>query len=352
MFGNNLGSNTAQTQQSGNPAPSIFGNAATSNNLFGQPQNTLGQQQQTQGISGQPQQQQQGIFGGGLFGQTQQQPNLLGQQQQQTTLIGQQQQPNSLLGQTNTLVGQPQQQTTQLGQPQPSNIFLQTQQQQQPQTQIAQPTTQQQTTQPKAYTMNQINQQTKIHIENLAKAIANKEKIDKNQKNLQLIEKNSLKNIQQQQQQQITIGINQNPQQQVQRTLMKGDKRNHTQKAENYYNDWNKIYLSINRKQDETLAQLTALVDQLQQQDTSFDIDEESLIDSIKQLGKELDDLERKINEVVKTQEKILGLEKEESEWDQIVNNLSECLLHLDSQTKEVEDLLLLAEKNPKVQNK
>ncbi|CAD8069424.1 unnamed protein product [Paramecium primaurelia] len=352
MFTNMNGANNNQPQQQGNPTSSIFNNPAPSNNLFGQAQNPLGQQQ-PQGILGQSQQP--SIFGNttqstAIFGQPQQQQtNVLGQQQQ-TTLAGQQQ-PNSLLG-------QPQQQATQLGQTQQTNMFGQPQQQQ-PQIQgqqatLTQPTTQQQPqpTQPKNYTLNQINQQTKLHIENLTKAIANKEKIDKNQKNLQLIEKNSLKNIQQQQQQQMTLGINPNPQQQVQRTLVKGDRRNHTQKVENYYNEWNKVFLNISKKQDETLAQLAALVDQLTQQDTSFDIDEESLIDSIKQFGKDLDVLERKINYVVKIQEKILGLEKEESEWDQIVNNLSECLLYLDQQTKDVEDLLQQAEKHPKVQNK
>ncbi|CAD8176244.1 unnamed protein product [Paramecium octaurelia] len=351
MFGNVNGANNAQTQQQGNPAASIFNNPAPSNNLFGQPQNPLGQQQQ-QGILGQPQQS--SIFGNSTqttatFGQPQQQqPNVLLGQQQQTPLAGQQQ-PTSLLG-------QPQQQATQLGQTQQTNMFGQPQSQQPlaqgQQTTITQPTAQQQPAQPKNYTLNQINQQTKLHIENLTKAIANKEKIDKNQKNLQLIEKNSLKNIQQQQQQQLTIGGNPNPQQQAQRTLVKGDRRNHTQKVENYYNEWNKVFLNISKKQDETLAQLAALVDQLTQQDTSFDIDEESLIDSIKQFGKDLDVLERKINYVVKIQEKILGLEKEESEWDQIVNNLSECLLYLDQQTKDVEDLLQQAEKHPKVQNK
>ncbi|CAD8073375.1 unnamed protein product [Paramecium sonneborni] len=335
MFGNTLAANNTQTQQQINSAPSIFG---TSNNLFSQQSNLFGQQQQPQGIVGQPQQQ--NIFANNT------QSN---QPQQQTNILGQQQQSNPLLGQV-------QQQTiTQLGQTQTSNIFGQQnqQQQQQPQTQtqITQQSTLQQPAQPKVHTMNQINQQTKLLIENMAKTIANKEKIDKNQKNLQLIEKNSLKNIQQQQQQQLTIGINQT-QQQISRTLLKGDRRNHTQKAENYYNEWNKLYLSINKKQDETLTQLTAIIDQLTQQDTVYDIDDESLIDSIQQLGKELDDLERKIYSVVQTQQKVLGLEKEESEWDQIVNNLSECLLHLDLQTKEVEDLLLQAEKNPKVQNK
>ncbi|CAD8062995.1 unnamed protein product [Paramecium primaurelia] len=356
MFGNLQGTNNTQTQQQGNPTSSIFNNPPPANNLFGQNQNPLGQQQQPQGIFGQTQQS--NLFGNntqqtGLFGQPQQQQQqqqpLLGQQQQQTTLTGQQQQPNSILG-------QPQQQTLQLGQTQQNNVFGQNQQQQPltlgQQTQQTQPTTQQQPAQPKNYTLNQINQQTKIHIENLTKAIANKEKIDKNQKSLQLIEKNSLKNIQQQQQQ-ITLGINpQQQQQQVQRILVKGDRRNHTQRVENYYNEWNKVYLNISKKQDETHAQLIALVDQLTQQDTQFDIDEESLIDSIKQLGKDLDVLERKINYVVKIQEKILGLEKEECEWDQIVNNLSECLLHLDQQTKDVEDLLQQAEKHPKVQNK
>ncbi|CAK80200.1 unnamed protein product (macronuclear) [Paramecium tetraurelia] len=349
MFPNMNGANNAQGQQQGNSAPSIFNNPVPSNNLFGQPQNPLGQQQ-PQGILGQPQQ-------SSIFGNTTQSTAIFGQpQQQQTNVLGQQQQP-PLAGQQqpNSLLGQPQQQATQLGQTQQTNMFGQPQQQQPlaqgQQTTIAQPTTQQQPAQPKNYTLNQINQQTKLHIENLTKAIANKEKIDKNQKNLQLIEKNSLKNIQQQQQQQLTIG-NPNPQQQVQRTLVKGDRRNHTQKVENYYNEWNKVFLNISKKQDETLAQLVALVDQLTQQDTSFDIDEESLIDSIKQFGKDLDVLERKINYVVKIQEKILGLEKEESEWDQIVNNLSECLLYLDQQTKDVEDLLQQAEKHPKVQNK
>ncbi|CAD8167775.1 unnamed protein product [Paramecium octaurelia] len=352
MFGNPPGSNNAPTQQQGNLTSSIFNNPAPTNNLFGQNQNPLGQQQQPQGIFGQSQQF--NTFGNnnqqqtGIFGQPQQQQPLLGQQQQ-TLLTGQQPQTTSLLG-------QPQQQVPQLGQTQQNNLLGQPQQQQPlglgQQPQQTQPTAQQQPAQPKNYTLNQINQQTKLHIENLTKAIANKEKIDKNQKNLQLIEKNSLKNIQQQQQPVTTLGINSNPQQQVQRILVKGDRRNHTQKVENYYNEWNKVFLNISKKQDETHAQLIALVDQLTQQDTSFDIDEESLIDSIKQLGKDLDGLERKINYVVKIQEKILGLEKEESEWDQIVNNLSECLLHLDQQTKEVEDLLLQAEKHPKVQNK
>ncbi|CAK61612.1 unnamed protein product (macronuclear) [Paramecium tetraurelia] len=351
MFGNIPGTNNAPTQQQGNLTSSIFNNPAPTNNLFGQNQNPLGQQQQPQGIFGQPQQT--NTFGNnqqstGIFGQQQQQQQPLLGQQQQTLLTGQQPQTNSLLG-------QPQQQIPQLGQTQQPNLLGQPQQQQPlglgQQPQQTPSTAQQQPAQPKNYTLNQINQQTKIHIENLTKAIANKEEIEKNQKNLQLIEKNSLKNIQQQQQPATTLGINSNPQQ-LQRTLVKGDRRNHTQKVENYYNEWNKVFLNISKKQDETHAQLIALVDQLTQQDTSFEIDEESLIDSIKQLGKELDGLERKINYVVKIQEKILGLEKEESEWDQIVNNLSECLLHLDQQTKDVEDLLLQAKKHPKVQNK
>ncbi|CAD8160211.1 unnamed protein product [Paramecium octaurelia] len=351
MFTNTLGAQNGlpQQQQQGLAGQSalVFGNSGVSNNIFGQTQQmtTPIGQAQNQGVFGQqPNQLNQPLLYGG---QPQQPSNLLQQPQgqqmgtlgQQTAQLGQVQQ-TGFLGQQSTLQG------GQMGQ---------MQQQQQLQSQQPQQQQQQQQQQNKHYTIQQIKNETQKHIDNLTKTIINKEKIEKNQKNLQLIEKNSLRNIQQQQQQQpqvnpsIGYGI---PQQQIQRPIQKVDPRNHTAKVEKYYGEWNKAISRIAQKQGETINQLNELNILLSQQDTFYDIDEESLIDSIKQLGKELNSLEHKIVDVVKLQEKILGLEKEESEWDQIVSNLSECLTLLEIQTKEVEDQLHQAETHPKVLNK
>ncbi|CAD8081452.1 unnamed protein product [Paramecium sonneborni] len=354
MFTNTLGTQNAllqQQQQQGLAGQSslVFGNNAVSNTIFGQTQqlNAPIGQIQNQGIHGQQLNQlgQPQIYGG----QIQQTTNLtqqpLGQQMgflgQQTAQLGQTQQTGFLGQQPNLQGGQIQQMQQQ--------SLLQSQQPQQQQ----QSSQQQQQT--KQYTIQQIKNETQKHIDNLTKTILNKEKIEKNQKNLQLIEKNSLRNIQQQQQQQpqvnqsIGYGI---VQQQVIKPIQKADPRNHTAKVEKYYSEWNKGIQRIVQKQGETINQLNELNSLLSQQDTFYEIDEESLIDSIKQLGKELNQLEQKIIDIAKLQENILGLEKEESEWDQIVNNLSECLTLLDIQTKEVEDQLNQAETHPKVVNK
>ncbi|CAD8149915.1 unnamed protein product [Paramecium octaurelia] len=354
MFTNTLGTQNAQPQQQqqgfAGQSAQVFGTTSVSNNIFGQTQQQtppIGQTQ-SQGILGQQSNQlNQPLSYGGMQQQTtnvlqQPQGQQMGALGQQTAQFGQVQQ-SGFLGQQSNIqggqVGQIQQQTS-----------LQPQLQQQPQQQ------QQQQPQVKQYTILQIKNETQKHFDDLLKTIINKEKIEKNQKNLQLIEKNSLRNIQQQQLQQPqanpSIGYGVSQQQQLLKPNLKVDPRNHTAKVEKYYGEWNKGIQRISQKQGEAINQLNELNILLAQQDTYYEIDEESLMDCIKQLDKELSQLEHKIVNVVKLQEKILGLEKEETEWDQIVINLSECLTLLEIQTKEVEDQLHQAETHPKVINK